>query len=107
MISKSLVAEFYQVDPSELLDPVSVMPDGILTVSDVLAAEQKLKENNVTPLPYELRAAAQSLQWIKAELRERATAPSATPPPDLRLNPGETWVGRISDTHIISIGDAA
>lgn len=68
-----------------------------LKLEDVLCAQRKLEENNVSP-PYELRAPESMLRGLLATLEGGRVVEH--PKDD---QPGEKWLGRICHTHLIAV----
>ena len=79
-------------------------PPAPLTLADVIQAESALANANVTP-PYELRATAAALAGLAAMLAERCNAEATEPEPMPALQPGETFVGRVSHTLLIAVDE--
>ena len=75
-----------------------------IAIADVMEAERALAAGNVSP-PYELRATAGALAGLAATLAERCNVEATEPEPMPALQPGETFVGRVSHTLLIAVDD--
>ncbi len=77
-------------------------PRAVLTIAAVLDAERTLSANNVSP-PYELRTMRSAIEGMFAQFGEMREAGPAVVPPDLILEPGETFMGSVAHTRLIAV----
>lgn len=77
-------------------------PQAALTIAAVLDAERTLSANNVPP-PYELRTMRSAIEGMFAQFGEMREAGPAVVPPDLILEPGETFMGSVAHTRLIAV----
>jgi hypothetical protein len=93
--SERWLAEATDAAGKALLEPA-------LTLDYVMRTERALATANVAP-PYELRATAAALAGLAATLTERCNVEATEPEPMPALQPGETFVGRVSRTFLIAV----
>ena len=82
--------------------PPPIPPQAVLTIAAVLDAERTLSANNVPP-PYELRTMRAAIEGLFAQFGEMREAGPAVVPPDLILEPGETFMGSVAHTRLIAV----